>query len=274
MSVFTLFQLFEAQSFKELPALLREIVGDDEERRDDVTERFLELNDKDRWAFLQDIMKTCLKKGLDQERAFYHVFFQQGVRGFDIDETWEEMIQEDCDEHFTVAYGTQTDPVSFGEASQSVSIPMTTDNTPKPKKTHRTRYTASYCTYHCAVCGLNLASDGSLHNHYESTRHLKSLKQRLEAIRRLIKIDDKVFVDFRTGANAPELTWHCETQEDIEDTLRGVEKYLNDEKKCKINPIRRLTLCRHPTITGADGVKRLSVKWNPLTNYDSPANPF
>ena len=265
MSVFSLYQLFEAQSFRDLPVLLRDIVGDDEERKDQVTERFLDLNDKDRWVFLQDVMATCIDRALYQERAFYHVFFQQGVHGHDIDDTWEEMIVEDCEnnETFKVNFATQTDAVNVSDEVQIVTIPTTNDQ--KPKKTLKTRYTSSYTTHNCSVCNLNLASDGSLYNHYESTRHRKCLREKVQAIRSKAQLGDKIFVDFRTGANAPELTWECETQKDIDDTLLDTEKYLNDEKKSKANPIVRLSLTRHGIITGADGKQRKSNNWSDVT---------
>lgn len=260
MSVFSLYQLMEAQRFKDLPSLLREIVGDDEERKDEVTERFLELNDKDRWIFIQDVMNTCLERAMVQERAFYHVFFQQGVRGVDIDDELGYAIEEDCEEKEVqmVNCGTQTDPISIEKK-------VTQPTTDKPKKTLKKRYTSDYTQYHCSVCNLNLASDGSLYNHYESSRHTKCLRERIEGIRSKAQLNDKIFVDFRTGAGAPDLTWVCETQEEIDGVLRDTEKYMNDEKKYKTNPITRLALTRHMTVTGGDGKPKISKNWTDVS---------
>jgi hypothetical protein len=257
MSVFSLYQLFEAQSFKDLPSLLREIVGNDEDRRDEVTERFLDLNDKDRWVFLQDVMATCLEHQLNEERAFYHVFFQQGVRGNDIDDDWVSTIVDDCEENETIHCGTQTDPVAVTEQVQTVNVPTTE----KPKKTHKTRYTTDCDSYKCKVCDLHLASDGSLHNHYESSRHRKCLIQNLERLRMKVQVEDKVFTDFRTGANAPEFTWECETQKEIDDLMRDIQAYLDDDKKYRTNPIKSVSLTRHPIVTSLDGKSKKTNSW-------------
>jgi hypothetical protein len=205
------------------------------------------------------VMNTCLEHGLFQERAFYHVFFQQGVHGHEMDDDWISMIENDCEENEVEMTngGTQTDPVAVTEQVQTVNVPTTE----KPKKTHKTRYTTECESYKCKICDLHLASDGSLHNHYESSRHRKCVIQTLERLRSKVQVEDKVFVDFRTGANAPEFTWECETQKEVDDLMRDIQAYLDNDKKHRTNPIKYIHLTRHPIVTGVDGKPKKSKSW-------------
>lgn len=257
---FSFYSLLEAKKFSQLPQILQDIITDDMERRDMFQEKFLDYDEKDRWSAIRSAMSTCLEKGLFQERAFYHVLFLQEVRGEVVDDKWEEMIEENCEE-VEIQYtncGTQTEePSTTEEAKQEVSVPMLMPDEP-PKRKHSRRYCSTNSTYGCFSCRLNLSSDGSLHNHYKSKLHIKGLRKRIGLIRENVKLGDKVIVDIRSKADDPELSCEIDEDDDVSWTFAEVEKYF--EKRHAENPITHIALHRSHSLTRANG--DVHIRWS------------
>ena len=260
MSVFSLYQLLESRKFSQLPRLLQEVITEDEERRDMFQEKFLDYDDKDRWVSIKAAMDTCLEKGLFQERAFYHVLFLQEVRGETVDDEWETMIMDQCEDDEKVTISTQTEPIAIQteETAQEVTMP-TTDVEP-PKRRIRRKYNNSDFTYRCSCCKVNLASDGALHNHYKSTLHTKGVKKMLTAVRERVQVGDKLIVEVRNKAFDPELSWEMSDQEELDAVMDDVEKYI--EKGHDKNPITDLYLRRPNKRVLANGEERIT--WTPI----------
>ena len=255
---FSLYALLEAQKFSQLPQMLQDIITDNEERRDDFQERFLDYDDKDRWSCIKSAMNTCLERGLYQERAFYHVLFQQEVRDEKIDDEWESMIMESCEEEETqkVNAGVQTEPIAIQveEPKQEVVIPMVE----QPERNVRRKYRNTDTSYRCSCCHLNLASSGAIHNHYKSKLHTKGVRKMLSAIRERVQVEDKMIVKVRHDAFDPDLSWEIEEDNDIEFAFGNIEKYL--EKGHDENPITDIYLRRKHTQILSTGQERITWK--------------
>jgi len=244
---FSLYSLLEARKFSHLPQLLQEIITEDLDRRDMFQEKFLDYDEKDRWIAIRSAMDTCLGKGMFQERAFYHVLFLQEIRGEEVDEEWEEMIEENCEENdtFKVEFGTQTEPIAIQteEPQQEVVVPMCNDSEPPTKTYLRGRkYGTASDKYRCWCCRMNLASDGSLHNHYKSKLHIKGLRKWATVMRSKVLLEDKVIVRVRNALNDPDLSWEMEAEEDIDFAFNNIETYL--ERNQADNPITDIFLRR------------------------------
>ena len=262
---FPLILLIDAYKLKDFPKLLQEVIGDNDERLEMFQEKYIDLDEKDRWSCLRAAVKTCSERGIYEERGFYHVLFLQEVRGEEIDDQWEDMITEDCEEHEKDcrAISTQTDPVEIEEPKQEVVVPtVIPEDPPRPKNSRR--YYCSDMTYYCYSCRLNLASDGSMHNHFKSKLHGKNLKKRCDLIRHAFKLDDKIIVDVRNKGRDPDLSWHVEEEEDLEKTLKDIEKYI-DEKN-KENPITHISLRRAFKKIKANGSEEIN--WNNVKIWD------
>lgn len=258
---FSLYALLEAQKFSQLPKMLQDIITDNQERQDDFQERFLDYDEKDRWVCIRSAMDTCLERGLYQERAFYHVLFQQEVRDEKIDDEWEAMIMENCEEEEVqkVNFGTQTEPIAIQteEPKQEVVVPTYNDAEPRKYKTGR-KYNNPNSDFRCSCCKLNLASDGSYHNHFKSKLHAKGVRKMLGAMREKVLVGDKVIVNVRNKATDPDLSWEIEEDNDIEFAFGNIEKYL--EKGQQENPIVDLFLRRKHTQVLSTGQERITWK--------------
>lgn len=256
---FSLYALLEAKKFSQLPKMLQDIITDNQERQDDFQERFLDYDEKDRWVCIKSAMTTCLERGMFQERAFYHVLFQQEVRDETIDDDWEDMIMENCEEHDTqqVNCGTQTEPIAIQteEPAQEVSVP-----TVEPvERQVRKKYNHD-STYRCACCHLNLSSTGAIHNHYKSKLHTKGVRKMLTAMRERVLVGDKMIVNVRNKARDPDLSWEIEDDIELDETFKAVEKYL--EKGHDENPITDIFLRRKNTQVLSTGQERIT--WKPI----------
>lgn len=261
---FPLYALMESRKFKDLPKILQAIITDDDERQEMFQEKFLDYDEKDRWTCIRSAMETCLDKALYQERAFYHVLFLQEVRGETIDDGWQEMIENDCEENDVqkMNCGTQTEPIAIqtDEPVQSVEVPTTINLNEEPRKRKlRQKYTG--CNeYRCSCCKLNLASDGSLHNHFKSKVHTKGVRKMLSILREKVLVGDKFIVKVRNAARDPDLSWEIENEEELEDTFKSVEKYL--DKGHEENPITDVFLRRAKRVMLSTGQERIT--WNPV----------
>ena len=261
MSIFSLYQLLESTKFSQLPRLLQEVITEDEERRDMFQEKFLDYEEKDRWVSIRSAMDTCRDRGLFQERAFYHVLFLQEVRGETVDDEWADMIMEQCEDDEKVNVSTQTEPIAIQtEAAQEVNVP-TVDFEP-PKRRIRHKYNNPDFTYRCSCCKVNLASDGALHNHYKATLHTKGVKKMLTAVRERVQIGDKLIVDVRNKAFDPDLSWEISDQEELDQVMKDVERYLDIEKGHAKNPITDLYLRRPNKRILSTGEERIT--WTPI----------
>lgn len=243
---FSLYSLMEARKFNQLPQTLQDIITKDEERQDMFQEKFLDYDDKDRWICIRSAMDTCLERALYQERAFYHVLFLQEVRGETIDDDWIEMIENDCDEKDIqkMNCGTQTEPIAIqtDEPMQVVEVPTTINLNEEPRKRKTRQKYACSSEYRCSCCKLNLASDGSLHNHYKSKLHTKGVRKMLSILRGKVLVGDKFIVNARHAGHDPDLSWEIEEEEDIDYCFGQMEKYL--DKGHEENPITDVFLRR------------------------------
>lgn len=256
----------EARKFKDLPALLREVITDDVERMDMFQEKFLDYDDKDRWSAIRSAMDTCLERGLHQERAFYHVLFLQEIRGEEIDDGWQDMIEGECEdkEVYKMNCGTQTEPIGIqtDEPKQEVCIPMTTPSVPRGKM--KKRYT-SESGYKCSCCRMNLASDGSLHNHYKSNLHLKKVRKMMLGMRDAGMIGDKMIVRVRKeGDDDPGLSRDIQQQEDFEDWITEMEQHMSNKKGWDNCPIVDMFIRRSMKQVLSTGMERITWKVVPI----------
>lgn len=243
---FPLYLLLEAQKISQLPKMLQGILNEKANGNEWFQEKFLDLEEKDRWVCIKDTMNTCLENGLHQERAFYLVMYRQEIRGETIDEDIVYRIEDDCEENDIqkVNCGTQTEPIAIQteEVKQEVQVPTIMPDEPPARKNSR-RYCTMDGEFFCFTCRLNLASSGSLHNHYHSKLHSKSLKKRLDVMRTKVQIGDKVIVDVRNKGRDPDLSWEITDEEEIEETFKPIEKYLMGDTQ-QDNPITHTCLRR------------------------------
>lgn len=257
---FPLYALMEANKIAQLPKMLQQILKDKANGEIWFQEKFLDLDEKDRWVCIKDTMNTCLEHGLFQERAFYLVMYRQEIRGEEIDDDVVYLIEDDCEENEVqkATCATQTEPIAIQteeEPKQEVVIPMMDEEKNRaPRK--RQKYMA--CSeFRCFCCKVNLASDGSYHNHFKSKFHIKGIRKMIDAMRKRVLKGDKLIVKVRNASRDPDLGWEIEDEEeDVKYAFGEVEKYL--EKGQLDNPITDIFLSRARRTTLSTGQERIT----------------
>lgn len=265
-----MFQLIDAYKVKDLPKLMQDIIGDNDVLYDKVQERYLDLDEKDRWNCLRSAMKTYIEHDMLYERAYYHILLLQEICGEEIDEGKVEIINEDCEEN-EIEYrhkGVQTEPIAIQteeEPKQEVVVPVAPVVIPPepPLRTNSRKYYNASGDHKCFVCQLGLASDGSLHNHFKSKLHAKCLNKKIELIRQAIQPRDKVIVEVRNNGSNPELSFWNIKDIDLNAYFGDIQKYITEQNKN--NPITHIQLKREHVWEAKDGTKQSSWKIVQLT---------
>lgn len=200
-------KLITASRIKDLPPLLLDIIGI---RTQLFTERFLDLDEKDRWSCMHAVVKTCEDHGFYTDRAFFHVLLLQEVQGEEIDDKWEEMIMEDDEENYPVNAGTQTETCDMHVQAEldvqpmEVEVPVVVEkqtetiveDRPKQIVYHQTRGRPKVSkregSFECEFCKQKFSTIGSLYNHHYSKIHTKKVRACLEQMIPAVQDGDKI----------------------------------------------------------------------------------
>lgn len=257
MSVFPLFSLLQSQKFKDLPVMFREMFGSNEEMKDQITERYLDLDDKDRWSCLQRVMETCTEKGFYQERGFYHVLMRQEILGEEIDDDWEERITDECENYDNDKYEEQQKALKEVEKLKQQIEELKT-NRPVAVEVETTRKVGRPTTravstaYPCEVCGVHLASDGAMRNHFKSKKHKHVVAKKINWVKENLVEGYKMCVNTANQKHNPGLTMVNPDETHLDWILRHNEE--------DANAITWIAYCE-PRVYVSEGTGRITQSW-------------